>query len=256
MEKQIRTTTIKKIAAYFFSIIFLLLIWNIFAKIINAELILPYPCEVCKVIGKLIITSVFWKNFLLTFLRCIISFLITMILGFVIGFLCGIFPFCKDFFEFPISIIRVTPVVAFILIALFWFKSGTVPIFVSILMTLPIVITSVISGLSSSDDKLLAMAKCFNLSNKNIFCYIKFPASIPYLLNGAVSAFGLTWKVVVAGEVLSLPSLSVGTLLQKNQVHLETSYVLAITIILVIISFVIQKLFSMIVKSVIKKRGL
>ena len=92
------------------------------------------------------------------------------------------------------------------------------------------------------------MAKCFSLTGKDIFYYIKLPSAIPFILNAAVSAFGLTWKVVVAGEVLSLPINATGTLLQRYQVHLESAYVLAAAIILVAVSFFLQELFAFFVR--------
>lgn len=243
----------KKILAYLFSIFCLGAIWIIASKIISSELILPGPESVFFALVNLVKTKSFWNAFFYTFLRVIISFLITVIAGSFIGFLCGFSDFAKAFFEFPISVVRVTPVVAFILIALFWFKSGTVPVFVSVLMTLPIMCTAVMNGFEKTDKQLLAMAKVYNFSTKQIFKYIQLPAIIPFFLNGTVSTFGLTWKVVVAGEVLCLPKNAAGSMLQRSQIHLETSSVLAITIILILFSFLLEKLFSLLIQKKLRK---
>ena len=244
---------LKKYISYIISISLIFLIWIIAAKKTSSALILPYPVEVAAAMGKLFQNPEFWTSFLHTFLRCIISFGISLVLGIILGTVCALSSFCKRLFELPIAIVRATPVAAIILIVLFWFKSNTVPIFVSVLMTLPIMITSVVTGLSSSDKKLLDMAQCFSLTKKDIFYYIKLPSAIPFILNGSVSAFGLTWKVVVAGEVLSLPINATGTLLQLYQVHLESAYVLATAIILVAFSFFLQELFAFFVRRYLKK---
>lgn len=244
---------VQKCIAYFSSVFLILIIWVIAAKKTSSSLILPYPAQVIKVMGSLLKSPDFWSNFLLTFYRCIVSFFISLLLGILIGVSCALSSFCKRLFELPIAIIRATPVAAVILIVLFWFKSTNVPIIVSILMTLPIIITSVINGVSQADKKLLDMAQCFLLSKKDCFRYIKLPAAIPFILNAAVSAFGLTWKVVVAGEVLSLPLRAAGTLLQRYQVHLESAYVLATAIILVAFSYILQELFAFFVKRYLKK---
>ena len=200
--------------------------------------------------GSLVKTKAFWQAFAHTFLRVIISFAITVVIGTALGIAAGFSKFLRDFFELPLAVIRATPVVAFILIALFWFKSGTVPVFVSVLMTLPIMTTAVANGFSKADEKLMGMAKVFCLTRSQIFKYIQFPSLVPFLLNGMVSSFGLTWKVVAAGEVLSLPKYAAGTMLQKAQVHLETSTVIAVAIILVLVSFVIERLFMYAVKRI------
>ena len=240
----------KTIAAYLLSVLVLFAAWFFMSKLINAELILPAPKSVFSSVFILIKSPAFWKSFAHTFLRVIFSFLITVVLGTVLGLAAGFSAFLRDFFELPLAVIRATPVVAFILIALFWFKSGTVPVFVSVLMTLPIMATALVNGFSKSDEKLMGMAKTFSLTRTQIFKYIQLPSLIPFLLNGMLSSFGLTWKVVAAGEVLSLPKYAAGTMLQKAQVHLETSTVIAVAIILVLVSFVIEKLFMLLVKRI------
>ena len=240
----------KTIAAYILSVLVILAAWFFVSKLINAELILPSPLEVFSSMAGLVKTKTFWQAFAHTFLRVIISFAITVVLGTALGIAAGFSKFLRDFFELPLAIIRATPVVAFILIALFWFKSGTVPVFVSVLMTLPIMTTAVANGFSKADEKLMGMAKVFCFSRRQIFKYIQFPSLVPFLLNGMVSSFGLTWKVVAAGEVLSLPKYAAGTMLQKAQIHLETSTVIAVAIILVLVSFVIERLFMYAVKRI------
>ena len=241
-------------AVYILSVAFILVLWILLARYVNAPLILPGPGKVFGAMLELCRTQKFWISFAHTFLRVIISFLITVFLGTLLGIICGVSSFFRHFFEFPLAVIRATPVVAIILIALFWFKSGTVPVFVSVLMTLPIMTTAVSNGFYKTDEKLLGMAKSFNFSKKQIFRYIQLPGLVPFFLNGTVSSFGLTWKVIAAGEVLSLPKNGTGTLLQRAQVHLETPSVMAITIILVAVSFILEQLFMLAVKKLESKR--
>lgn len=249
MTKKARTVT-----AYVLSLAFILVLWIVLSLAVHADLILPGPGKVFKALAGLLKSSAFYKAFAHTFLRVFISFIISVIAGTLIGILCGLSPFARDFFELPLAIIRATPVVAFILIALFWFKSGTVPVFVGVLMTLPIMITAVTNGFYKSDEKLQGMAQAFCLSKKQIFRYIQLPSLVPFFMNGMLSTFGLTWKVVAAGEVLSLPKNATGTLLQRAQVHLETPSVIAITIVLVAVSFVIERIFVAAVNKYLKNR--
>ncbi len=102
---------------------------------------------------------------------------------------------------------------------------------------------------SSETEKLLSMAKLYNFNKKQIYKYILLPGCRPAFLGGLESCFGLCWKVTVAGEVLSLPRNGCGSLLQKFQVHLETDSVMAITIILVLLSFLFQNLLRLICKN-------
>ena len=80
------------------------------------------------------------------------------------------------------------------------------------------------------------------------FWYIRLPSAKKALDAGAESAFGICWKVVAAGEVLSLPRNAAGTMMQRSQVHLETAEVLAVTTILIITSLLTQKIFRKFIK--------
>lgn len=238
---------VKKAFAYCLSILIFFLFWIFLARIIDSPLILSKPKEVFLSFIELIKTNVLFEALGQTFKRVFISFIISSFLGIIIGSLSGEFIFVKDFIKFPLSLLRATPVISIILLALFWFKSTQLPIFVSILMTLPIIITGVENGLTKTDIKLLQMANVFEINKFKTFIFIKIPNSIPYLLTALVSSFGLTWKVVVAGEVLCIPKNGLGTLLQKYSLHLETANVMVITLILIFVNYLLERLFSFIV---------
>lgn len=240
----------RKVLNYTISILSILILWLVLAKYIKAPLILPEPFLVFKQICSLAVTAGFWNAFLYTFLRVISAFLISIAAGIFLGFLCASSEFWKDFFELPLALIRTTPVIAVILTALFWFKSGTVPVFVAVLMTLPVVTTSVCTGLCMSEKELLFMAKVYSLSNKQILINIKIPNAVPFFLDAIENTFGLCWKVVVAGEVISLPKKALGSMMSEAQIHLETATVIAVTILLVILSFILQKIMKLFVEKI------
>lgn len=224
------------------SLLSILIFWQIMARVVNSPLILPKPELVIIKLIEILGQSSFWLAFFHTFLRCLSSFFLTLIVGTVLGILCGL---CSEFYvflELPIEIIRTTPVVSFILIALFWFSSGVIPVFISVVMTLPIIISSIYTGFSQVDEKLLKMAKVFNYSKWQILTKIQLPSIKLHFYGGLISVFGLTWKVVAAGEVLSLPRNAIGTILQRSQVQLESAEIIAVTIFYISVSFVLGKL--------------
>ena len=232
----------KKIIAYISSIFFLLVIWWIASLVTGSALILPSPLSVVKTGLHLAVTLAFWKAFAFTFLRILTSFAISIVLGFTAGFLFSRSSFLKHFFEPYFYILQVTPVVALILVVMFWFKSNTVPVFVALLMTLPFMTNSVYHGFVSVDPKLKELAKVYNFSRIKAFFNISLPSAYQSIKLGIKTIFGLTWKVVVAGEVLSLPKYSIGTMLQNGNIHLETERVMAVTLLLVVLCFVLQKI--------------
>jgi len=247
---KISTTKLKKYSAYLLSIIILLVGWFIIALKVDADLIIPKPGSVFLEILNLLKSKKFWIDFLHTFSRILLSFLFCVVAGSILGYFSGTVTFVRHFLEIPLSILRSTPVIAVILIALFWFPSGFVPIFVSILMTLPIMITNVSESFCSvrDDSPLMKMSRLYGFSKFQNFFYIKLPAAKRLINAGLISCFGLTWKVVIAGEVLCLPGIALGSQLHDFQVHLETNSLIAVTTIYVVFSFIIEKIFALVLK--------
>lgn len=229
---------------------FLLLVWYLLAAIIDAPLILPFPHRVLTRLFELAATLPFWKNFVFTFFRVIISFLISLPAGFLLGLFAADSKAFSAFLEFPLELVRATPVIALILPALFWFTSSVVPVFVAVLMCLPLVITASQKGFSHTPENLekLFKANSRGFTGFKAFFYIRLPAAAPALASGAESAFGLAWKVVAAGEVLSLPRLAAGSLMQQAQVHLESADVLAVTLVLVLVSYFCGRIIHIMLK--------
>lgn len=223
---------------------FLILVWYLLAAAIRAPLILPFPHSVLIRLFELASTTVFWKAFVFTFLRVILSFIISLITGFFLGLFAADSKAFSSFLEFPLSLIRSIPVIAVILPSLFWFTSNIVPVFAAVLMCLPVIVSASQKGFQHNPENLekLFKAESRGFTGLRAFVYIRLPSAGPALLSGAESAFGLAWKVVAAGEVLSIPRHGTGSLMQQAQVHLETVDILAITLTLVIVCYLCMHL--------------
>ena len=242
----------RTVTAYILSILLFCAVWECVAYVVHASLILPHISECASAFFKICSQAFFWQNIGITCFRCLISFLISVVSGTILGVLCGTSSFFHDFSALPLAAVRATPVVSFILIALFWFTSGTVPVFVSILMALPVMENTVENGVKQMNPEYDVMASVYRFTKIQKMRILTIPQIKPFFLSGCVSTFGLSWKVTVAGEVLSLPQKGAGTMLQTAQVHLETDQVAAITVVLVIISFTVEKLFTYLIKNTVR----
>lgn len=228
----------------FISPVLLIIIWYILSAFINSQLILPLPHTVLLRFFQLVRTDFFWQAFAFSLLRVIIAFSISILAGFFIGLFAADSKVFAALIDFPLELVRALPVIALILPALFWFTSGIVPVFVASLVCLPIVSSASQKGFETNPENLekLFKAKSRGFTGFNAFIYIRLPAAGPSLASGAQSAFGLAWKVVAAGEVLSIPRHGTGSLMQQAQIHLETVDILAITLTLVIVCYLCMHL--------------
>lgn len=221
-------------------------LWILAAAFIDAEIILPPPQKVLTALLGLAVSGDFWRSVGTTFFRGISGFLISLLSGIVIGVAAGVSLPIHALFKPLIAVIRTTPVMSVVLIALLWFKTGTVPVFSTFLIAFPVITQNIIIGIRQTDRNLLEMGQVYGLSGHRRVLLISIPSVIPYLVSGAQSALGLTWKVVVAAEVLSIPNFGVGSGMQLAQMSLETAQVFAWTAVAIILSGFSQWVFSLI----------
>ncbi|MCF7941825.1 MAG: ABC transporter permease subunit [Spirochaetia bacterium] len=218
------------------TVVILLVIWQIASVIMDAQIILPRPLVVLQEFFSFFASPDSWLAIGATVLRSLRSFAIIMAAGLVLGIAAGQNTAFGAVMKPILSVIRATPVLAIILLAFLWFKTGTVPVFSAFLMGFPVLYQNLIMGLSKRDTKLLEMGRAYGLDGRQLLRYITIPSLLPFILAGARGALGMTWKVVIAAEVLTVPRYGVGSSMQYAQMNLETATVMGWTITAIVLT--------------------
>ena len=234
------------------SIIVMLAVWEVVAIRINSEQIMPGPWATLSATLRLFAEKDFLWVVGNTLFRGLIGFVIALILGIGLGIWAGINEKFEAFLKPWIVVMRSIPVVAFILLALIWFKSGSVPVFIGILTMFPMICTNVIEGIRNVDGKLVEMAKFYQISEKRIIREVYVPAIAPFVVSGISSAFGIGWRAIVIGEVLSQPEFGIGSRMHAAQSFLNVDVLIAWTLIAILISFLFEKIIRWGEKNLIK----
>lgn len=231
-----------------------LLIWNIAATLVSSSLIMPGPLQVARALVKLVGTKSFWTAVSGSSYRVLLAFLYSMALGSLLGFISAFFTSFEYFLTPTLTTIRSTPVLALILVAMFWLPSGFVPVFSAILMAFPVFYTSAKTGIKSVDRDLVEMSKVFKVPPYVRLVKLYIPSAKLHLLSGMKNSLGICWKVVVAGEILVQPLNSVGTKMQEERLSLETSGVFAWAIITILLCGASEFVLGKVVKHYSRKR--
>lgn len=232
-----------------FSTFIILLMWKIISIGIDADIILPAPEDVIIRLFIIIRNKNFWKAVGSTAARTLFGFILSFCAGFITGIACGSSSRINAALSPIISVIRTIPVMSVILIAMIWFKTDMVPVFVCFLMIFPIITSNVSQGIREVDKSLIEMASAFKLTKLNILLYISIPSTIPFVLAGVRAAVGVAWKSVIAAEVLSQPVRAIGTGIQFSQMNLETAEVMAWTVLAVILSKISEYSVELLIQS-------
>ena len=143
---------------------------------------------------------------------------------------------------------------SFILIAVIWFKSDNVPIFICFLMCFPIIWTSVVGGINNVDQRLIDMAYVYKVDKRYIIKDIYIPSIIPYVTTSMITSLGLGWKVTVAAEVLSSPRFSIGTKLYDAKIYVESGQLFAWTLVVIILSLILEYILKYFLQKILPVR--
>jgi len=248
----------KKIPVFIRKIMVLLLwiaLWWAVSAAVNKDVLVPSPLLVAKKLITLAGTGEFYQSVFLSVLRILAGLLSGVLAGVLFGVLCAFSGIADEIVSPALSVIKATPVASFIILALVFINKEMIPVFISFLMVFPVIFGNIKTGVQKTDKLLIEMGRFFKLSKRDIATKIYFPQVAPYFFSGVKTCLGLAWKAGVAAEVLCFPKLSIGKNLYNSKVYLETDSLFAWTILVIIISMLIEAAVSKLISVYEKRRG-
>lgn len=236
-------------------ILFWIAVWWIIALIVNNDVLIPTPQTVFLKFRELCTDADFYVSIGASLLRILIGFLTAVIAGVITGLLCAKISVLDEFLSPALSVIRSTPVASFIILALVFINKEAISVVISFLMVFPVIHGNVKEGINNTDRELLEMVHFFHIGRGKIITKLYIPQVFPYFFSGIKTCMGLAWKAGVAAEVLCFPKYSIGINLYNSKVYLETDSLFAWTIVIVVISMVIEMIMTFAVKKIMPKEG-
>ena len=221
-----------------------ILLWYVAALIFDSELIVPEPWTVIKLTLSLLGEGSTYLALLYTLLRAIIAFVVSACVAILLSLLVNLYPKCAFLANCVVTFLRTLPTIAIILVALIVFNSSIVPAVVAFLVAFP-VIYSVLKRAFQHNAHLLDVCKVYGVTAGNRIKYMFAPIVRDELLTVVREQLPLCIKVVIAGEVLSLPLSGIGRQMYIGKVNLDTAQVVALTLLTLVVCFVISGVFEL-----------
>lgn len=215
-------------------------LWQILYLKVGKEVLIPSPLHTLSQLKEMLQEVKFYWQIAYTFKRVIVGVCLSLMLGVITAYLSDVSALVEAFFKPAVTLMKSTPVMALIILALLWFPSDQVPIFVCFLMCYPIVYTNLLVGLKALDRELIEMSRIFEVSRRLCIQRCYFPQLRPYLYAALDLSVSMAWKVVIAAEVLAVPKYAIGYALLDAKRYLETREVFAWVIVIVLLSEVCQ----------------
>ncbi len=219
-----------------------LLLWQLIAVVVGKEILVPKPLAVLRRAWELMGDGEFWLDSGSTLLRVVLGFVEAALAGVVLSVLMYRYRALNAFLDPMLTVIKATPVTSFIILALVWIKGAVMPVFIAFLIVLPIVCANITEGIRQTDRNLLEMAEIYNIRGmKRVRC-IYIPSVRPYAASAAKTGIGMAWKACVAAEVIGRTAHSIGDRLYESKLYLETVELFAWTLVVIILSRVIERI--------------
>lgn len=235
------------------SVILWILIWQIIAWAINETVLLATPLSVLKSLFGLLFEKEFLSAVMFSLSRIGIGFSVAFTIGSVMAALSYRFSYIELILYPFMSAIKAVPVVSFIILCLIFINADKLPVLISFLMVLPVIYTGILSGIRSTDVKLLEMAQVFKITAFKKVKYIYLPHLKEQILSLISVSVGFAWKSGIAAEVIAIPNGSIGDKLYQAKIYLNSSDLLAWTVTIVLMSVAFEKILCSVVKLMYSK---
>ncbi len=231
-----------------------LVIWQLLAVIVHNKILLAGPVETAGALARMTSEPEFWDSISQSYAHIMLGIFIGIVLGVVLSLLAHRYAIISELLSPLVTALKAIPVASFIILILIWIGSENVATVVVGLVVFPITYVGMENGFTAADDKLLEMAHVYRMPGFNQFRFIYLPSLIPSITAAISLAVPMGFKSGVAAEVIGQPLLSMGNGLYKAKIYLDTGDVFAWTFVIVLISWVTEKLILLIL-SLFKKGG-
>ena len=224
------------------AVAFWLLLWQLGAVLANRNLLLPIPTPIDTVTALVHLAGegTFWLTAWASVFHITAGFLAAVVLGTLGAIATTRFPVVRALFQPILDLIRAIPVASFTILVFLWIERGHIPSVISFFTVLPMIWANVESGLRSTDAGVVEMARVFGMKQRDILRHITLPAIRPHFRAAVENGTGFAWKSGVAAEVICRSQNSLGDLLWGSKAAINYDEVFAITLVIVLLSAVLQ----------------
>ncbi len=227
--------------------------WQLLSMAIGAELLLASPINTIKTLFNLLGQTAFWCCILNSFIKITLGFFVGVSAGYILAFISYRCKAIGILFSPLISVVKTIPVASFIILALVWVNAANLSTLISFLMVFPVVYINIFQSLNDIDKKTLQMVKIFKITPVKRFTQIYIPSTLNSFIASCKISLGLAWKSGVAAEVIGISANTLGEQLYQAKIFLSTAEVLAVTLVIVIISALFEKIFILLLNLIKRK---
>ena len=185
-------------------------IWEIAARAIGIEVVLPTFTSVCAAFVRLLGGGTFWLSLLGTLIRSVAGFVIAFVLGVFFGIAAGKYRAVEAVFRPFNSVMRTVPVAAITLMLGVWVGSNVIPSLIGMILIFPVIFEQSKTAVRTLPKGLEEIMDEAGASFPYRFVNLYLPSVLPQLLSNISATFGMNLKAVITAETLAYTLNGIG----------------------------------------------
>jgi NitT/TauT family transport system permease protein len=241
--------------------LFIIVGWELAAIYLDNAFILPRLESIFSVLldptADLLGTGSLVSNAILSIERIMIGFFLAAAVAIPLGIGMGRSSSVNAFFDSTIQLLRPIPPLAWLPLALAWFKLGLASIvFIIFLGAFFPILLNTFDGVGGVKRTWIEAAAALGADERQILTKVILPGAAPTIWTGLRVGFGIAWMAVVAAEMLPGASSGLGYLIIFSYNFGQMHYIIAGMIVIGLIGIAFDALFKGVERTWFRWRGL
>jgi len=222
------------LAGYLAGFASLFLIWHIASTWLVGSVLFPPPWQVVVKAIELIQDGTLGEQVGASLSRILIGFVGGSLIGIPLGLAIGSFTIVRRILEPYTEFLRFIPATALITVAVIWFGIGEgAKIFLIIYTTVFVVIINTAAGVA---------AVAPNKIRGQVFFFVAFPATVPYILTGMRLAMANSFVTIIAAELVAANN-GLGRMIWDSRMYMLVDQIFVALLVLGLLGFTADRLF-------------
>lgn len=168
---------------------------------------LPSPLSVIKCFLQLLTDGQLLHHISVSLCRVGIGFFMSVVIGVPVGYFMGKSRAAFEYLDPFVQIFQSIPGVAWVPLAIVWFGLGDrAAVFIIVMGSIFPVILNTVQGVESIDRNLVSAALTLGARRRHLILMVELPSVLPYMITGFRTGLGFAWRVVLAAEMVGVPS--------------------------------------------------
>ncbi len=232
-----------------------LAIWEIVGRfnLFPGQFFFPPFSMVLKEFYHLTANGVLGKNFASSLARVVIGLCSGSVAGIFVGVIMGWKNVVNKTLSPITSLLYPIPALGWLPLLMLWIGiNEMLPITIIFICSFFPVVYNTATGIRNVDRKYILAAETLGASNVRILFKIVIPLALPNIFTGLRLEAGMSWRVLIAAEMVAIPT-GIGALLMQAESLVRVDIIMVCLIVLSIMCLLFEKVFALLEKRMVGK---